>query len=75
MEDFRAVKPYTKRKVKEPLNDKFTRIQDIIEAEEAAHKTPKRRRVALRADPAPLVEEAQEMIVHGLDRLREAEEM
>jgi len=75
LEDFRAVEPYTKRKVKEPSNDKFARIQDIIEAEEAAHKTPKRRRVAPRADPAPLVEEAQEMIVHGLDRLREAEEM
>ena len=26
LEDFRAVKLYTKRKVKEPLNDKFARI-------------------------------------------------
>jgi len=58
LEDFRAVKPYTKRKVKEPPNNKFIRIQNIIEAEEAAYKTPKRRRVALRADPALLVEEA-----------------
>ena len=61
--------------MKEPLNNKFARIQDIIEAEEAAYKTPKRRRVAPRADPAPLVKEAQEIIIHSLDRLRKAEEM
>ncbi len=42
----RATEPRTKKKVREGPNDKFARIEDIIQAEEALHKPPKRRRVA-----------------------------
>ena len=46
MEDFRALKPYTKRRVRELLNGKW--MEDIIEAEEAAHRAPRRRKRAPR---------------------------
>jgi len=75
VEDLRAVEPHTRKRVHEAGNDKFTRIVDIIEAEEAAHKTPKRRRVVRRTDPGPVVEEVHDMIVHGLDRLHGIEEV
>lgn len=74
-EDFRAVQPHTKKRVRQPANDRFARIEDIIAAEEASHLPPKRRRGAPRQDREPAVEEAQEVIIHGLDRLRQAEEM
>ena len=61
--------------MREPPNDKFACIEDIIRAEEALRKPPKRRRVSEREDLAPVVEQAQEMIIHGLDRLHEAQEM
>jgi len=38
-------------------------------------KSSKRRRIARRMELEPMVEEAQEMIIHGLDRLRRAQEM
>ena len=74
-EDFRAVQPHTKKRVHQPANDRFARIEDIIAAEEASHQPPKRRRGAPRQDREPAVEEAQEVIIHGLDRLCQAEEM
>jgi len=61
--------------VKEPLNGKFIRIGDIVTAEEASQKPLKRRRVTARVDPTPAMEEAQEVIYHGLESLRCAKEM
>ncbi|KAK4170844.1 hypothetical protein QBC36DRAFT_112214 [Triangularia setosa] len=75
MEDFRAVEPHRKRKVCEPANDRFPRIEEIVAAEEASHKPPKRRRVTPPCDLTPVVEEVQEMVIHGLDRLPQIEEM
>jgi len=74
-EDLRATEPRSRKKVKEPLNGKFARIGDIVAAEEASQKPPKRRRVTARVDPTPAMEEAQEVIYHGLESLRRAEEM
>jgi len=31
-ENKRTLKPYTRKRVQKPLNDKFTRIEDIIKA-------------------------------------------
>lgn len=75
IEDFRSVQPYTKKRVREPPNDKIANIEDIIAAEETSHQPPKRRRRAPQQDPAPVVAQAQEMIIHGLDRIHEAEEI
>jgi len=74
-EDFRAIKPHTRKRVRIPANDKFATIKDIAEAEEASKKPPKRRRGARTKDLAPVVEKAQEMIIHGLDRIHQIEEM
>jgi len=74
-EDLRATEPRSRKKVKEPPNGKFSRIGDIVAAEEASQKPPKRRRVTARVDPTPAMEEAQEVIYHGLETLRRAEEM
>ena len=74
-EDLKATEPRSKKKVKEPLNGKFIRISDIVTAEEALQKPPKRRRVTARVDPTPAMEEAQEVIYYGLESLRRAEEM
>jgi len=74
-ENKRALKPYTRKRVREPPNDKFARIKDIIKAQEASMKPPKRRRITRRMELEPMVEEAQEMIIHGLNRLRRAQEM
>lgn len=71
IEDFRAIQPHTRKTVREPANDRFARIEDIVAAEEASHRQNKHRRVPLE----PVVEEVQEMIIHGLDRLRRAQEM
>ena len=43
-EDFRVVRPYTQKRVKEAPNDKFARIEDIAQAEEASREPPTRRR-------------------------------
>jgi len=74
-EDLRVTEPRNKKKVKEPPNGKFARIGDIVAAKEASQKPPKRRRVTTRVDPTPAMEEAQEVIYHGLESLRRAEEM
>ena len=74
-EDLRAAQPYTRKRVREPPNNKFARMKDIIEAEEASRKPLKRARKARTVDPAPIIEEAQETIVHALDRIHEIEEM
>jgi len=57
-EDLRATEPHSKRKVKEPPNGKFTRIGDIIIAEEALQNPLKRRRVTARVNLIPAMEEA-----------------
>jgi len=49
MEDFRAVKPHTRKRVQEPTNE------DIIHAEEASQQPPKRRRGATQEEPTPAV--------------------
>ena len=74
-EDFRAVKPYIRKRVRIPANDKFTTIKDIAEAEEASRKPPKRKRGARTEDLAPVVEKAQEIIIHGLNRIHQIEEI
>jgi hypothetical protein len=50
-------------------------MKDIIEAEEASRKPPKRAKKARNVDPAPIIKEAQETIIHALDRIHEVEEM
>jgi len=42
-EDLRATEPRNRKKVKEPPNGKFAKIGDIVTAEEASQKPPKRR--------------------------------
>jgi hypothetical protein len=64
-----------KRKVKENTNDKFAKLYNIVEAKEASYNSPKRRRGVRRPDPASVVEQAEEMITQGLQRIRQAEEM
>jgi len=61
--------------VRENRNDKFVSIEDIAQAQEASERPPKRRKRAVAENPALAVEQAQETIIHGLERLREAEEM
>jgi len=61
--------------VRKLLNDKFARIKDIIKAQEALMKPPKRRRIARRIELELMVEEAQEIIIYNLNRLRRAQEM
>ena len=68
-------KPRSKKKVQESGNDRFARIEEIVEAEKASQRAPKRRRVAKPQDPGPVVEQAEEMIICGLERIREMEEM
>jgi hypothetical protein len=46
LEDSKAEKPRTRKKVKEPANDKFVSMEDIAEAQEASIRPPKRRRGA-----------------------------
>jgi len=74
-EDFRAARPYTQKRVREAPNDKFARIEDIAQAEEASREPPTRRRRVTQQEAIPAVEQAQEEIIHGLDRLRGAQEM
>ena len=74
-EDFRAARPYTKKRVREPPNDKFARIEDIAQAEETSREPPTRRRRVPQQEVTPAIEQAQEEIIHGLDRLRGAQEM
>jgi len=69
-EDQRATRPHTKRKVREPPNDKFARIEDSVAAEEASRKASKRRRVAGKPAEEPVAEEVQEMINVNLSNIR-----
>ncbi len=73
--ELEASKPHTRKKVKESANDQFTRIQDIVEAQEASERPLKRRRAAQLPTQAPAIEDAQEVIVCGLQALCEVEEM
>ena len=43
-EDFRVARPYIQKRVREAPNDKFARIEDIVQAEEASWEPPTRRR-------------------------------
>ena len=70
-----AHKPRSRKKIKESANDTFATIEEIVAAQKESEKPPKRRKTSKATDPAPAVEQAQDMIVHGLDRLRQAEEM
>jgi len=70
-----AYKPRSRKKVQESGNDRFARIEEIVEAEKSSQRPPKKRRVAKPKDPGLVVEQAQEMITHGLQQIREAEEM
>ena len=74
-EDFYAVKPYIRKRVRIPANNKFATIKDIANAEEASRRPPKRRKRARSKDLALVIEQAQEMIIHGLDRIYQIEEM
>jgi len=69
-EDQRATRPYTRRKVREPPNDRFARIEDIVTAEEASRKVSKRRRVAGKPAEEPVAEEVQEMITVNMSNIR-----
>jgi len=42
-EDFQAARPYTQKRVRKAPNDKFARIKDIVQAEEASREPPTRR--------------------------------
>ena len=57
-----ALKPRTKKKVREDANDRFTSLANIVEAQEASERPPKRRRRARQKDSAPVVEQVHEMI-------------
>jgi len=61
-EDFCAVQPHTRKRVRDPPKDRFARADDIIKAE-ASYKPPKRRRGA------------RDELIHGLERIHQAQEM
>jgi len=65
----------SRKKVYESGNERFARIEEIVAAEKASRQAPKRRKVAKPKDTGPVVEQAEEMIVSGLERIREIEEM
>jgi hypothetical protein len=68
-------RPHTRKRVKEGANERFARIEDIAAAEEASRVVPKKRKTTATASQSHVVEKAEEMIVHGLDRIRAAQEM
>ena len=79
--ELEAHRPHTRKKVRESGNDKFASIQEIVEAQQASQQPPKRRRQgggSTQTTRTPVrqkvVEQAQEMIVHRLDRIHEQEE-
>ena len=74
-EDFRVVRPYIKKRVREPPNDKFIRIEDIVQAEKASREPPTCRRRVPQQEVTLAIKQAQEEIIYGLDRLRGAQEM
>ncbi|KAK4239624.1 hypothetical protein C8A03DRAFT_13994, partial [Achaetomium macrosporum] len=68
-------KPCTRKRVKEGANERFARIEDIAAAEEASRVAPKRRKTTPMARQSNVIEKAEEMIIHELNRIREAREM
>ena len=65
----------SRKKVYESGNERFVRIEEIVAAEKASRRALKRRKVAKLKDTGPVVEQVEEIIVSGLDRIREIEEM
>ena len=68
-------KPRSRKKVYESGNKRFARIEEIVTAEKASRRAPKRRKVAKPKDAGPVVEQAEEIIISGLERIREIEEI
>lgn len=65
--------PQGRKRVKENANDKFTRIEDIIQAKEDSMKSPKKKKKKTQQD-SQVVKEAEEIIVRGLETIRQVEE-
>lgn len=65
--------PQGRKRVKENANDKFTRIEDIIQAKEDSMKSPKKKKKKTQQDSQE-VKEAEEIIVRGLETIRQVEE-
>ncbi|KAK4210513.1 hypothetical protein QBC37DRAFT_428699, partial [Rhypophila decipiens] len=72
--DLDASKPYTKKKVKENPNDGFATLQAIVEPQRASERAPKRRRANEPVIDEEVLQEAQDTIIHGLERIRDLEE-
>ncbi|KAK4176042.1 hypothetical protein QBC36DRAFT_290914 [Triangularia setosa] len=68
-----AYEAQSRKKVKENANDKFARIEDIIEAKEHSMKSPKKKKRRTQQN-SDAVKEAEEIIVCGLETIRRAEE-
>lgn len=73
--DLAADRPYTKKRVREPANDKFASMEAIAEANEASMKPPTGRKRKKTVDPPPSLEDRAEEVIHVLHRFHEAEEM
>jgi hypothetical protein len=70
--DLEALKPRTKKKVKEPANGGFAGAEDIAEAEKASRKPPKSRKRKRAAEPAVEEEDRVEEVIHAIARFNEA---
>jgi len=68
-----AHKPRGKRKVKEGGNDKFTRIEEILEARDASQQGPKRRKVAT-TTTATNLHEVERVLASTLQTIQEHED-
>ena len=73
--DFRAARPYIQKRVKKAPNDKFTKIKNIAQAEEANRKPPTRRRRVTQQKAILAVKQAQKEIIYRLDRLQETQKI
>ena len=71
--ELEAHEPQGRKRVKENANDKFARIEDIIQAKEDSMKSPKKKKKKTQRD-SQAVEEAEEIIVRGLETIRQVEE-
>ena len=71
--ELEVYEPQSRKKVKENANDKFARIEDIIQAKEDSMKSPKKKKRRTQQN-SHAVEEAKEIIVRGLETIRRAEE-
>ncbi|KAK4208886.1 hypothetical protein QBC37DRAFT_64392 [Rhypophila decipiens] len=72
--DLEASKPHTRKTVKENPNDGFATLKDIVAAQKASERAPKRRRANQPVIDEAVVQEAQDCIIHGLERIRDLEE-